>query len=81
MFQTVDERTAMLYQASAIGVSDASGQARVTDYVVLMLYRRRLHREWTYLEISPQLHFPRERNFTASGMLSVRLEILFDKSR
>lgn len=81
VFQTVDERTAMLYQASAIGVSDASGQARVTDYVVLMLYRRRLHREWTYLEISPQLHFPRERNFTASGMLSVRLEILFDKSR
>jgi hypothetical protein len=81
LMQKLDERTAMLYQASAIGVSDARSQAHATDYVLLMLYRHRLHREWMYLEISPQLHFPQPRNFTASGMLSVRLEILFDKSR
>ncbi len=81
LFQTVDERTAMLYQASVIGVSDSSAQAHVTDYVLLMLYRHRLHREWMYLEISPQLHFPQARNFMHSGMLSIRLEVLFDKSR
>ncbi len=81
LFQTVSGSTAMLYQASAIGVSDAYLQAHVTDYVLLMLYRHRLHRDWMYLEISPQLHFPQPRNFTASGMLSVRLEILLDKSR
>jgi len=81
IYQKVDERTAMLYQASVIGTSDASAQSHVTDYVLLMLYRHRLHREWMYLEISPQLHFPQERSFTSSSMLSVRLEILFDKSR
>lgn len=81
IFQTVSGSTAMLYQASAIGTSDATMQARVTDYVLLMLYRHRLHRDWMYLEISPQLHFPLERNFTPSGMLVVRLEILFDRSR
>ena len=63
VYQTVDERTAMLYQASAIGVSDSSAQAYATDYVLLMLYRHRLHREWMYLEISPQLHFPQDEEF------------------
>ncbi len=81
VFQTMSERTAMLYQASIIGVSDASAQAHVTDYVLLMLYRHRLHRQWMYLEISPQLHFPQPRNFAPSGMLSIRLEILLDQSR
>jgi len=79
VFQTVDERTAMQYQASAVGVSRPTAQ--VTDYFILLLYRHRVHREWTYLEISPQLHFPRERNFRASPSLSIRLQILFDKSR
>ncbi len=81
LYQTVDDRTAMLYQASVIGVSDASAQAHATDYVLLMLYRHRLHREWMFLEISPQLHFPLQRNFVPSGMLSIKLEILFDRSR
>lgn len=81
VFQTINERSAIVYQASAIGVSNPALQAQVSDYVVLMLYRYRLHREWTYLDVGPQLHFPRERNFRASGTLSVRLEMLFDSSR
>ena len=81
LFQKVDDRTAMQYQASVIGLSDPRMQSHVTDYVLLMLYRHRLHREWMFLEISPQLHFPQDRSFQSSGMLSVRLEILFDRSR
>jgi len=53
----------------------------VTDYVLLMLYRHRLHRQWMYLEISPQLHFPEVRGYRSSGMLTLRLQILFDRSR
>lgn len=56
-------------------------QAQISDYVLLVLYRYRLHREWTYLDVSPQLHFPRGNGYRASPMLSVRLEILFDQSR
>lgn len=74
-----DERTALLYQASVIGVSRP--QAQVSDYVLLVLYRYRLHREWTYLDLSPQLHFPRGNGYRASPLLSLRLEILFDQSR
>lgn len=81
LFQTVSGSTAMLYQASVIGVSDGSLQAHTTDYVLLMLYRHRLHRDWMYLEISPQLHFPSERSFKQNGTLIFRLEFLFDRSR
>jgi len=78
-FHKMDERTALLYQASAIGVSRP--QTQVSDYVLLVLYRYRLHREWMFIEVSPQLHFPRERNFKRSTLLSLRLEMLFDESK
>ena len=79
VFHKLDERTALLWQASVIGVSQP--QVYVTDYVLLMSYRYRLHREWMYFDLSPQLHFPRERDFRTSPMLMMRLEILFDESK
>jgi hypothetical protein len=79
VFHKLDERTALLWQASVIGVSRP--QAQVSDYVLLMSYRYRLHREWMYFDLSPQLHFPRERDFRTSPMLMMRLEILFDETK
>ena len=78
-FHKLDSRNALLYQASVLGVSRP--QVQVTDYVVLVVYRYRLHREWMFFELSPQLHFPRERDFRPSSLLSMRLEILFDRSK
>jgi hypothetical protein len=79
IYHTVSERTALLYQASAIGVSNP--QYELTEYVLSFLYRYRLHRDWMYFEYSPQLHFPKTENFRASPSLSMRLEILFDESK
>jgi hypothetical protein len=79
LFHTLDERNALLYQTSVVGVSHP--QVQVTDYVVLMLYRYRLHRDWMFVELSPQLHFPKEMNFHSSPMFSLRLEMLFDESK
>jgi hypothetical protein len=78
-FQKLDNRNALLYQASALGATRP--QSRVTDYVVLLLYRYRLHREWIFFELSPQLHFPKERNYQSTWALSMRLEFLFDRSQ
>lgn len=78
-FHTLDERTALLYQASVIGVSQPVTQ--VTDYVILMQYRYRLHRKWMFFDVSPQLHFPRDRSYRLSSLLSVRLEMLFDETK
>jgi hypothetical protein len=79
LVHSLDERTALLYQASVIGVSRP--QAQVLDCVLLASYRYRLHREWTFIELSPQLHFPIDRGYRASPMLSVRMEILFDETK
>ncbi len=77
-FQQRDERTAIEYQASVVGVSNPVTQ--VTDNVLSALYRYRMHLQWMYFNFNPQLHFPRDRNFQLSPQLYVRLEMLFDES-
>jgi hypothetical protein len=79
IYHTVSECTALLYQASAIGVSNP--QYQITEYVLAMLYRYRLHRDWIFFELSPQLHFPKTNDFQSSPTLSMRLEMLFDESK
>jgi hypothetical protein len=79
IYHTLNDRTALLYQASVIGVSNPA--FGVTDYVVLLLYRYRMHREWLFLELSPQLHFPQVMKYQPNPALSMRLEALFDESR
>ena len=79
IYHTLNDRTALLYQASAIGISNP--QYQMTDFVVLVLYRYRMHQEWLFFELSPQLHFPRDRQYHYSPALNMRLEMLFDDSR
>lgn len=78
LFQKLNERSALLYQASAIGASQP--QFHSSDYVLMMQWRYRLHQEWMYFEVSPQMHYPQARAYYPSPMLSLRLEMLFDKS-
>lgn len=77
LYQTMDERTSMLYQLSASGVNRP--QAEVSEYVALMLYRHRLHKDWVFLEMSPQLHYPKIDNYRVTEQFIVRLEMLFSK--
>jgi hypothetical protein len=77
LFHTLDERTALLYQASVFGMS--MPQTHVTDYVLLVSFRYRLHRDWLFFELDPQLHFPAERQFRTNPTLVMRLEMLFSE--
>jgi hypothetical protein len=79
LYHTLDERAALLYQASAIGVSHP--QAQVNEYVARVQYRYRLHKQWVFLEVSPQTHFPKADNFRANPALYLRLEMLLDESK
>lgn len=79
VYHTLSDRTALLYQLSVIGVSNP--QLQVRDYVALIFYRHRLHQQWLFFEISPQLHFPLSENYKPSPALSMRLEVIFDDSR
>lgn len=78
IYQNLNERSALLYQASAIGVSNPQWQ--LNAYVALMQYRYRLHKQWVFLEVSPQVHFPKPDNFKANPALYFRLEMLLDRS-
>ncbi len=78
-YSTLSDRTAVLYQASVVGVSNPA--YAVTDLVALVLYRYRMHKEWLFFELSPQLHFPKDREYRLSPALNMRLEMLFDDSR
>lgn len=78
-FHQLSDRTALRYQATTSAVSRPN--LHVTDYVLLVFYRYRLHRQWLFFEVSPQWHFPREKNYQPSPTLSMRLELLFDESR
>lgn len=79
VYHAVTDRTALIYQASVIGVSEPELQA--IDYVLLLHARYRMHRSWVYFEISPQLHFPKAKDYQISPLLLLRLEVLFDESR
>jgi hypothetical protein len=79
VYHTLNERTALLYQLSAIGVSNP--QVQLTEYVASVFYRYRLHREWVFFELSPQFIFPKVNNFNGSFALTMRLEMLFDGTR
>jgi len=76
IFHTLNDRNAVLYQASVSGATHPQWQ--VNEYVLLLLYRYRLHRDWMFFELSPQIHFPKDRDFQASPLVSMRLEILFE---
>ena len=76
-YHTLTKDTSFLYQVSANGVSQPSFE--VSEYVALFLYRQRLHQDWIFLELNPQLHYPRATNFLLDAQFIVRLEFMLSK--
>lgn len=79
VYHTLNSRSALIYQTSANWITNPSFQA--VDYVMLVFYRYRLHQKWLFLELSPQLHFPNEKDYKTSPAFSLRLVALFDESK
>ena len=77
LFDTIDKEKSLLYQITANG--ETRPDPEITEYVALVLYRRRIHQDWVYFEINPQLHFPRDSNFQLNAELILRLEFMFSK--
>jgi hypothetical protein len=77
IFQKINEQSSLLYQVSADGVSRPL--AEVTEYVALLLYRRRIYQDWIFLELNPQLHYPQSNDFQVYSQFILRLEFMFAK--
>lgn len=77
VYHTLDERRALQYQFSLIGVS--APQSRLDDAILSALYRRQLNRRWLFFELNPQLHFPHETGYSLEPLLWLRLQVLLDE--
>jgi len=77
VFHTLDEKRAVQYQISLIGVSKP--QSRLDDAVISVLYRRQLNRRWLFFEFNPQLHFRHAQSYDMDPLLWLRLQMLFDE--
>lgn len=69
--------------AVKLGVRGYTRPSTVVDqYLVRLSYRKRVHRDWLFLEIEPGLDFFREDNYKTTPLINIKLEILigsFDK--
>lgn len=77
IFHTLDEKRALQYQLSLIGVSKP--QSRLDDAVISVLYRRQLNRRWLFFELNPQWHFRHSQSYDMDPLLWLRLQMLFDE--
>lgn len=73
--QLLGSRSIIRYAAVAVGRS--ASDPHLHDYYLLSQYRRNLHREILFVDVIPEVHFPREQNYDAEFGITLRLELLF----
>ncbi len=74
-YHRIDDKRGVEYQAGTIA---HSWHHTVIDNSYLSIdYRQLLYRDWLYLDVIPEIVFPREDDYDPTSSLTVRLEILF----
>ena len=74
-YHRIDDKRGVEYQAGTIA---HSRHHTVIDNSYLAIdYRQLLYRDWLYLDVIPEIVFPREDDYDPTSSLTVRLEILF----
>lgn len=68
--------------ALKLGVRGYSHPSWITDqYLVRAACRKRVHRDWLFLEIEPGLDFFREDDFRTALLLNIKIEIVIGSFR
>jgi len=75
IFDELSYRAAMLYQIRAIGNTQYYG--KVNDYVASISYRRKLYKSFVFAELTPELGWPRDRDYKTTPALTFTLELIF----
>ena len=73
--RVLGHRSAIRYAGVMVG--DSASNPRMNDYYLLADYRRDIHRQMLYVDIVPELHFPRDADFQPRWAISLRIEMLF----
>ncbi len=68
--------------AVKLGARGYSHPSWVTDQVLVRLaFRRRVHRDWLFLELEPGLDFFREDDYDVTPLINIKLEIVIGSFR
>lgn len=75
VFQDLGPRDAIEYQLGVFGSS--LSYSKINTYYVSVDYRRDLYRDWLYMNLIPELAFPREEGFSGVASITLSFEIYF----
>lgn len=75
IFHDLSERDAIVYQVGTFGTSLT--YPRINTYYISADYRRRLYKDWFYMNIIPEQAFPREEEFDGVSSITLSFEIYF----
>ena len=74
----VNERSAISYTLGAAGTG--ADNPEITSYFIAADYRRNVSRRLIFVDVIPELSFPKEENFDPHWAITLRLELYFQKS-
>ena len=63
--------------AHIVARGDDQFKTTYTDYHFFLQYRQKIHRDWLFLELRPEVHLPKENDFNPNFSFSARVEFLF----
>lgn len=79
LYYNISPSRGLVYQGSVFGRSEPN--AHVTQYLLAVRYRKRVYRDWLYVEARPEARFPEEENFKFTPAFVLRLDMLFGDRR
>ncbi len=59
------------------GVWPETPHTQTATYATGIVFRRRLHRDWLYFEVSPAVEFPQAYDYQANAIARIELEVVF----
>ena len=71
----LSKKRAITYKIGVFGINEPSTHA--TTYLVNVLYRSKIHKDYMFLDIQPQILFEQENDFKGSVELLMRLQIFY----
>lgn len=77
LFKRLNKRNTIAYTATFVWETKPNLHHEL--YIVDIRWRRRIHKEWLFLEIRPEARFDQDDHFRLDPSLTISLEILFGR--
>lgn len=81
LFDILGPKSALTVSAGVVANTDAGdGYTDITEYVLGSSYRRDLHKGWFFLEVRPEIRFPRDRDYDYTPSVLFLVEAILGKT-